>query len=202
MPLELRTGFEFFFSLTEIIDIYHRVSLRCTVLWFYVWIYCKVITAVRLGNVQFLHFWMFKNIKWKILFFDIWKWHEIQVSLSVRALLEHSHNHCFCTDYGHFHAVVAEWSHCDKDHIVSRVWNIYFLALDQQRWYSQWLMMFLRDLLKVPESEVDAVLLRHTFPRCWGREKVPNERQREDWPGFPHNVKENILSTCEEYIIS
>lgn len=145
---------------------------------------------------------MFKNIKWRVLFLDTWKLHENQISLSIRVCWNTVTVICFCTVYGHFHVTVAELSHCSKNHIVSKVWNIYFLALYQQWGYPQWLMMLLKDFLKVPESEVEQCSWGILSLGEGGEGKVPNERRREDCPGFPHNTREIILSACEEYIIS
>ena len=47
-------------------------------------------------------------------YFAMWKWSEVNISVSIiKILLEHSHIHLL-TYYGYFHTTVAELSNCDR----------------------------------------------------------------------------------------
>ena len=46
-----------------------------------------------------------------------------------RIWLEHIHAHSFHIVYGCFHSTAAEWGSCNRDHLASKFWNIYYLTI-------------------------------------------------------------------------
>lgn len=70
------------------------------------------------------------NIKIRLIFHGIWKYYEIQISLSIikcywnTAMLIHLHIICSC-----FHATMTKLNSCNRDHMTCKSENNYYLAL-------------------------------------------------------------------------